>query len=131
MGKIYNTQSDSNIFKKFRKKIGMTQEEVAKSLNLVTSTISKWETGKTIPDQSILPKLASLYKCSIDDLFNNENNIDLSGMQILHYRTSYKNTIVVYDNSGDKYEYNFDKKELEHILKVCEALTADYKKLDF
>lgn len=63
---------------------------------------------------------------------NNQNNdIDLSGMQILHYRTSYKNTIVVYDNSGDKYEFNFDKKELEHILKVCEALTADYKKLDY
>lgn len=121
----------NNLIIKIKNEINLKKlnyAQVAEISNIPLSTISKILSGNTKNPR--LDTITAIAK-SLDIEITNDNDIDLSRMQILHYRTSYKNTIVVYDNSGDKYEYNFDKKELEHILKVCEALTADYKKLDF
>ncbi len=45
---------------------GVTQEEVALSLSLSNKTISKWETGASIPDSLMLIKLAKYYNVSAD-----------------------------------------------------------------
>lgn len=54
------------IFKK-RKEKGMTQEELAEGLNVARQTVSKWETGETVPDVESLKKLAVLLEFSIDE----------------------------------------------------------------
>lgn len=69
---IYSTKSDSNIFKKCRVATKMSQKEVANALNVVPSTLSKWETGVATPDQSILPKIADLYNVSVDYLLGRD-----------------------------------------------------------
>ena len=51
---------------------GMTQEAVAEKLNVSSQTVSKWERGLLSPDISLLPKIALLFKCSIDYLFDME-----------------------------------------------------------
>jgi len=48
---------------------GMTQEAVAEDLGVSSQTVSKWERGLLSPDISLLPKIAILYQCSIDSLF--------------------------------------------------------------
>lgn len=48
---------------------GMTQETVAEELGVSSQTVSKWERGLLSPDISLLPKIAILYQCSIDSLF--------------------------------------------------------------
>ena len=48
---------------------GMTQEAVAEELGVSSQTVSKWERGLLSPDISLLPKIAILYQCSIDALF--------------------------------------------------------------
>lgn len=51
-----------------RKKCGLSQEAVAEKLGVSRQTISKWETGETIPDIYQSKKMAGLYHVSLDDL---------------------------------------------------------------
>lgn len=53
------------IFQK-RKEKSITQEQLAEQLNVARQTVSKWETGETLPDISSLKKLANLLEFSID-----------------------------------------------------------------
>jgi transcriptional regulator with XRE-family HTH domain len=53
-----------------RLSLNLTQEDVAKLLNVSRTTVSMWETGESMPRAETLPELAKLYKCSIDDLFD-------------------------------------------------------------
>ncbi len=48
----------------------MTQEAVAEYLGVSSQTVSKWERGLLSPDIALLPKIAVLFKCSIDSLFD-------------------------------------------------------------
>ena len=52
---------------KLRKEMGLSQEELGNKLNVARQTVSKWETGETIPDIDSLKKLAVLLEFSIDN----------------------------------------------------------------
>lgn len=56
-----------------RNHLGITQEELAAIIRVDRSTIAKWETGKAFPRAELLPKLAQIFGCRIDDLFCSEN----------------------------------------------------------
>ena len=51
-----------------RIKMGLTQEELAKRINVSTSTISLYETGARVPNITIIEKLCSVFHVSIDHL---------------------------------------------------------------
>jgi len=51
-----------------RKKKGLTQDELAKELNISNQAVSKWESGKCCPDIELIPVLAHFFEVSIDDL---------------------------------------------------------------
>ena len=51
-----------------RKKSNLSQEDVAGKLGVSRQTISKWETGKTLPDIRQSKNLAVLYHVSLDEL---------------------------------------------------------------
>ena len=57
---------------KYRKKCGLTQEELAKKLGVTFQAVSKWENAKTAPDILFLPTMADLFGCHIDELFSRE-----------------------------------------------------------
>ena len=59
-----------NKLKELRNSRNMTQEAVADHLGVSSQTVSKWERGLLSPDISLLPKIALLFKCSIDSLFD-------------------------------------------------------------
>lgn len=59
-----------NNLSQFRKKCGLSQEEVAEKLGVSRQTISKWETNDTIPDIYQSKKLAKLYHISLDKLID-------------------------------------------------------------
>lgn len=54
--------------KKIRIQNGITQEELSLQLYLTRQTISKWETGKSLPDIENLILLCQFYNISLDDL---------------------------------------------------------------
>ena len=51
-----------------RKKSGLSQENVAEKLGVSRQTISKWETGETLPDIRQSKGLAMLYHMTLDEL---------------------------------------------------------------
>ena len=65
----------SNIVR-YRKERDLTQEELAKQLNITYQAVSKWENGQTKPDISLLPLLASILNVSIDRLMGYSHNYD-------------------------------------------------------
>lgn len=56
----------NNIILEKRKEKNMTQEQLAEELNVARQTVSKWETGETVPDIDSMKKLANLLGFSID-----------------------------------------------------------------
>lgn len=58
--------------KEARLSAGLTQEEVAKALNISRTTVTMWETGDVNPTADKLPAIARLYGCTINDLFRDD-----------------------------------------------------------
>ena len=51
-----------------------TQREVAEALGIKGSAVSKWENGLTKPRASLLPAIAKLYGCTVDELLNDNDD---------------------------------------------------------
>lgn len=64
-------------FKNIRKKIGISQEEMANYLNLEQSSISKFENGERTLQISHLEKACCLFGININDLFKENLNIEI------------------------------------------------------
>lgn len=55
-----------------RKEMGMTQKELAEKLHISDKTISKWETGKGLPDVSLLPLVCETLHININEFLAGE-----------------------------------------------------------
>ena len=56
--------------KALRKNKNITQNELAEVLNVSLQSVSKWETGNSIPDVELLPIIARYLGITMDELFN-------------------------------------------------------------
>lgn len=56
----------------YRKKCGLTQEELAEKCSVTPQAVSKWENGLTAPDISLLPRLAEVFGSTTDELLGVE-----------------------------------------------------------
>ena len=57
---------------KYRKKSGLSQEEIANKLGVTFQAVSKWENAKSAPDITFLPIMADVFGCYIDELFSRD-----------------------------------------------------------
>ena len=55
-----------------RKKANLTQMQLAEKLNITDKAVSKWETGKAMPDSSIMLNLCNELKISVTELLCGE-----------------------------------------------------------
>jgi len=55
-----------------RKEQSLTQAQLAEKLGITDRAVSKWETGKSLPDASIMLELCSLLKITVNDLLSGE-----------------------------------------------------------
>ena len=62
----------SENIKEFRKRKALSQEELALELHVVRQTISKWETGLSVPDALQLISLAEILEVSVSELLDVE-----------------------------------------------------------
>ena len=53
---------------KYRKRIGLTQGQLAQKINVTPQAVSKWENG-SFPDSELIPAIAEILGISIDILF--------------------------------------------------------------
>lgn len=54
--------------REFRKKQGLTQEQLAEAMGVTVGAVSKWESGSSTPDISIILELADFFETSVDVL---------------------------------------------------------------
>ena len=56
-----------------RKEAGLTQAALADKLGITDRAVSKWETGKSLPDASIMIELCDILKISVNELLTGEH----------------------------------------------------------
>lgn len=57
---------------KCRKEQNLTQAQLAEKLNITDRAISKWETGKSMPDSSIMLELCAILGINVNELLSGE-----------------------------------------------------------
>ena len=53
-----------------RRRKGVTQEALAAHLDVSKAAVSKWELSQSLPDVSLLPRIAAYFSLSLDELFD-------------------------------------------------------------
>lgn len=72
-GGLYMDQIKIGSFlKELRNEKGLTQVQLAEQLNVSNRSVSRWETGSTLPDISILVELAEFYEIDIKEIIDGE-----------------------------------------------------------
>ena len=70
-----------------RKKASLTQMQLAERLSITDRAVSKWETGRAMPDTSIMLELCEILGISVNELLNGEKismeNNDQKNEQLL------------------------------------------------
>lgn len=97
-GIIMNPEKIGKFISVTRKKKKMTQEELANRVHVSNKTISKWETGRGLPDYSSLSNLCKVLDISVVELLNGESTKKEEGLvEYLKYKEnkSKKNKILV------------------------------------
>ena len=61
------------IIKSQRQKLGITQDELARMIGVTQGAVTQWECGVTKPSITLLPKIAKVLNCTIDELLRTEN----------------------------------------------------------
>ncbi|MGN1002458.1 MAG: helix-turn-helix domain-containing protein [Oscillospiraceae bacterium] len=54
--------------RRFRREMGLTQEQLAEAVGVSVAAVSKWEKGLSSPDIAMLPLLADFFETSVDVL---------------------------------------------------------------
>lgn len=54
----------------YRKAAGYTQSALAAELNVERAALAMWEIGRSWPSAALLPRIAQLLNCSIEDLYS-------------------------------------------------------------
>ena len=108
----------SQNLKRFRVMKSMTQEQAAEALGVSAQTISRWECDTTLPDVTILPKIAALYCVTIDDLYK-ENSVA--------YKNYAMRLLSVFEASHRPEDFMQAQIEYRKLLKSGEYTTEDLR----
>lgn len=110
----------------YRKKLNITQKELAEKLNLKSSSVSNWETGINSVDIDTLHKICKIFNISMNDMFgcfsNEYKTCSIDKMEINLLDISEKELLNMYRQ--------INKDGQETILKHLELIanSTQYKK---
>lgn len=124
--KLYDTISF------YRKKSGLTQEELAKKLGVTNQSVSKWESAQCCPDIGLLPMLADIFEISIDELFGRKNEKEIHYDLCSELPWNDDNTIRVFRTLGKKILESTDENGIINISfpKDCYKTDGRFFKVD-
>lgn len=137
-----------NKIHELRKKKGITQEALASALSLSPQAVSKWESGLTYPDITMIPAIAGYFEISLDVLFDfDATKIKENVEKILAeaweyffsdtewYAETVKAALKDYPGNEDLLEklieayrrLNADNRYTEEIISLCQKLLTESK----
>ena len=80
--------------KALRKKNKISQVDLARTMHVTQTTVSRWETGEIAPDAETIEQLADFFSVSVDYLLGRdtkEGNGDAIDPEVLEYIEELKN----------------------------------------
>ena len=89
-----------------RKEKQLTQADLAEKLNITNKAVSKWETGRGMPDASILLELSKILDVTVNELLSGEK------LQVEEYKIKAEENIITISKEKDK------NKRKSNIVKV-------------
>lgn len=95
-----------------RRNKNLTQMQLAEKLSITDRAVSKWETGKGMPDSSIMLALCKELDISVNELLSGER------IEMDHYNESAEKNLVDLKQSSEKAE-----KALQNMLMFFKALS--------
>lgn len=72
-----------SFLKELRNEKELTQGQLAERLNVSNRSVSRWETGSTLPDISILVELAQIYEVDLTELIDGERKSEIMSEEML------------------------------------------------
>lgn len=116
----------------YRKKQGLTQEELAQKLGVTNQSVSKWESAQCCPDISLLPELAEIFEISIDELFGKKVEKEIHYDHCAEFPWNDDNTIRVFQTWGKKILKSQEGNTCIDITfpKNCNETTRQYFKVE-
>lgn len=72
-----------NIYQR-RKEKNITQEELADFMMVTKASVSKWESGQSYPDILLLPKLATFFNITVDELMGYEPQLSVEQIKRIY-----------------------------------------------
>ena len=117
---------------KYRKKSGLSQEELANKLGVTFQAVSKWENAKAAPDITFLPIMADIFDCYIDELFSREIKTEIHYDHCAEFPWADDNTIRIFQTVGKKI---IKSQEVNTCIEVafprnCNETTRQYFKVE-
>ncbi len=67
-----NQEKTGKFIAECRKEKNLTQSQLAEKLNISNRAVSKWETGKNMPDVSLMLELCSILGITVNELLSGE-----------------------------------------------------------
>lgn len=93
----------------YRKKHGLSQEELGQKMLVSRQTISLWEMDKTMPTVDNLLRLKEIFSVSIDDILSENEIADEQAKE-----------------PKESYLFNYDKNDLQEVFKGLKAPLVKY-----
>ena len=97
-----NTLNLSDNLVHLRRKRKLTQKELADFIGVTKASVSKWENKQSLPDISLLPKLASFLDVTIDELLGYEPQLSREQIQKLYAELAFNYTKLPFDEAMQK-----------------------------
>jgi len=107
--------------RKYRKKLGMTQEEAGEKIGVSAQAISKWEMGDCLPDCFNLKAISDVYKVSTDALLENEPDENYPSANKRNNQAEKSVNVSIGYSNGDSYlqsEFVKEKKKRKNMLNI-------------
>ena len=114
---------------RYRKKSGLSQDELAQKLGVTFQAVSKWENAKAAPDIAFLPIMADVFACSIDDLFSYVPKSRREELNILP-GDSVPEGMKKYIGDQVKYQLDHDGSTNKFLEIMAENLSGNFKLTD-
>ena len=105
-----NQENIGKFIRENRKKMGLSQAELAEKLGVTYQAVSKWENGKNLPDMLVLKELSDLFNVNIDEILNGKEQKKKSNKTYLIDASSLNIELQLIPNKFNKtgYKYVFE-----------------------
>lgn len=78
---------------RLRRKVNLTQEQLADALNVTRQSVSRWESGEAYPDINKIAKLADILETNCDYLLREDSNEEGEKVKIVAETSTVENYI--------------------------------------